>query len=103
MTEAAVGPHVPATGPVALSVIVCVRNGAARMHRQLDALVAQVWSEPWELLVVDNGSTDGTLDWLPAGSHHACGPGKTFQALRADGVANLQAFPSRREWQSWVA
>jgi hydroxymethylbilane synthase len=41
--------------------------------------------------------------WLPAGSHHACGPGKTFEALREDGVANLQAFPSRREWQSWVA
>ncbi len=41
--------------------------------------------------------------WLPADSHHACGPGKTFQALRADGVTNLQAFPSRREWQAWVA
>lgn len=60
MTAASVGPHVSTTGPVALSVIVCVRNGAARMHRQLDALVAQVWSEPWELLVVDNGSTDDT-------------------------------------------
>jgi hydroxymethylbilane synthase len=41
--------------------------------------------------------------WLPAGAHHACGPGKTFDALRAAGVANLSAFPSRREWQSWVA
>ncbi len=41
--------------------------------------------------------------WLPEGSHHACGPGKTFQALHADGVANLQAFPSREEWQAWVA
>ncbi|MBM4197438.1 MAG: hypothetical protein FJ197_10170 [Gammaproteobacteria bacterium] len=41
--------------------------------------------------------------WLPPDSHHACGPGKTFSALRAAGVANLQAFPSRREWQSWLA
>lgn len=41
-------------------------------------------------------------DWLPANSHHACGPGKTFDALQADGVANLQAFPSRREWQAWL-
>lgn len=42
-------------------------------------------------------------DWLPPGSHHACGPGKTYRALAADGVANLRAFPSRREWQAWVA
>jgi hydroxymethylbilane synthase len=41
--------------------------------------------------------------WLPAGAHHACGPGKTFDALRAAGVANLRAFPSRREWRSWLA
>jgi hydroxymethylbilane synthase len=42
-------------------------------------------------------------DCLPAGSHHACGPGKTYQALSADGLPNLQAFPSRREWRRWVA
>ncbi|MCC7258964.1 MAG: hydroxymethylbilane synthase [Gammaproteobacteria bacterium] len=42
-------------------------------------------------------------DWLPANSHHACGPGKTYQALRADGVANLHPFPSREEWRAWVA
>jgi hydroxymethylbilane synthase len=42
-------------------------------------------------------------DWLPENSHHACGPGKTYQALQADGVRNLRAFPSRREWQAWVA
>lgn len=40
--------------------------------------------------------------WLPPGSHHACGPGKTFLALQADGVANLTAFPSRREWRAWL-
>lgn len=42
-------------------------------------------------------------DWLPAGAHHACGPGKTFEALRAAGVPNLAAFPSRREWRAWLA
>lgn len=41
--------------------------------------------------------------WLPAGAHHACGPGKTFEALSADGAVNVQAFPSRREWQRWLA
>ena len=42
-------------------------------------------------------------DWLPPDSHHACGPGKTYHALRTAGIENLQAFPSRREWRRWVA
>jgi len=42
------------------SVIVCVRNGADRMRRQIDALLAQEWNRPWEIIVVDNGSTDDT-------------------------------------------
>jgi len=42
------------------SVIVCVRNGADRMHRQLDAVLGQEWDRPWEVVVVDNGSTDAT-------------------------------------------
>lgn len=42
-------------------------------------------------------------DWVPVNSHHACGPGKTYQTLREAGVRNLQAFPSRREWRAWVA
>lgn len=42
-------------------------------------------------------------DWLPTDAHHACGPGKTFQALRAQGVGNLHPFPSRQEWRSWLA
>jgi hydroxymethylbilane synthase len=42
-------------------------------------------------------------DWLPTKSHHACGPGKTYQQLLAAGVDNLQPFPSREEWRRWVA
>lgn len=45
---------------VDVSVIVCVRNGAHRMQRQLDALGAQEWDRPWEIVIVDNGSTDDT-------------------------------------------
>lgn len=41
--------------------------------------------------------------WLPYGAHHACGPGKTFDALRAAGLAGVQAFPSRAEWRQWLA
>lgn len=53
------------------SVIIIVRNGAATIRRQLDALSAQVDAPPFEVLVVDNGSTDGTADvvrqWMTGG------------------------------------
>jgi glycosyltransferase involved in cell wall biosynthesis len=43
-----------------LTVVIPARNAAATIGAQLDALAAQEWSEPWEVVVVDNGSTDGT-------------------------------------------
>lgn len=46
--------------PVTVSVVICVRNGAQVIHRQLDALEAQVDAPPFEVVVVDNGSTDDT-------------------------------------------
>ncbi|MEO7385798.1 MAG: hydroxymethylbilane synthase [Gammaproteobacteria bacterium] len=38
---------------------------------------------------------------LPAAANHACGAGKTLQALRAAGV-DSQPFPNGREWQHWL-
>lgn len=43
-----------------LSVIVPVYNGAATIEEQLDALLAQDWHGRWEVLIVDNNSTDAT-------------------------------------------
>lgn len=79
------------TEPAALSVVIPCFNGAAVLARQLEALAAQQWRRPWEVLVVDNGSSDGSaevaLSWrdrLPSvrvlqaprrGRHHACNVG----------------------------
>lgn len=41
-----------------LSVIIPCLNGEATIAEQLDALASQSWSEPWELIISDNGSTD---------------------------------------------
>lgn len=41
-------------------MILCVRNGAATIEQQLEALAAQSYDGAWELVVVDNGSTDQT-------------------------------------------
>lgn len=42
------------------SVIIPVRNGAPTVGEQLDALSRQTFRGEWEVIVCDNGSTDGT-------------------------------------------
>lgn len=43
-----------------VSVVVCVLNGAGTIQRQLKALDHQTGHPPFEVVVVDNGSTDDT-------------------------------------------
>jgi len=45
---------------VDLAVIIPAHNEAERIGAQLDALEAQYWDGDWEVVVVDNRSTDGT-------------------------------------------
>jgi glycosyltransferase involved in cell wall biosynthesis len=47
---------------IKLSVILPCFNGAATIETQLEALANQQWSEPWEVIVVNNGSTDRSMD-----------------------------------------
>jgi glycosyltransferase involved in cell wall biosynthesis len=50
-----------------ISVVVPVRDGMPYLEEQLRALAAQKCDEEWEVVVADNGSTDGSLgfarDW----------------------------------------
>jgi glycosyltransferase involved in cell wall biosynthesis len=46
------------TRPTLVTVVLPVRNGERHLGRQLAALAEQSYPDPWELLVVDNGSTD---------------------------------------------
>ena len=43
-----------------LSVVIPCLNEERTIGGQLDALTAQAWSEPWEVIVADNGSSDGS-------------------------------------------
>jgi glycosyltransferase involved in cell wall biosynthesis len=47
--------------PVDLSVIVPARNAATTLSTQLEALSGQTYDGVWEVVVVDNGSTDATV------------------------------------------
>lgn len=49
-----------------LSVVIPARNVADTLPAQLDALLAQSWDGSWEIVVVDNGSTDATPSLVAA-------------------------------------
>ncbi len=49
-----------------ISVIIPVYNGYDTLSEQLDALNNQTYSDIWELIVVDNGSTDKTVELVEA-------------------------------------
>jgi cellulose synthase/poly-beta-1,6-N-acetylglucosamine synthase-like glycosyltransferase len=59
MTETAAPPARPETP--ALSVVIACRNGAATLRETLEGLAAQAWDRPWEVVLADNGSTDGSV------------------------------------------
>jgi glycosyltransferase involved in cell wall biosynthesis len=52
-------PDAPEATPT-LSVVIPAHDAAATLPAQLDALIAQTWAEPWEIVVVDNRSSDDT-------------------------------------------
>lgn len=52
--------------PVQVSVIIPVRDGAATIRETLESVLAQECAFDWEVVVVDNGSTDGTRSIVDA-------------------------------------
>jgi glycosyltransferase involved in cell wall biosynthesis len=59
---------------IRLSVILCCYNSAVRIAPTLEALASQETDFPWELVIVDNCSTDNTAElatqrWLKIGNN----------------------------------
>ena len=48
--------------PQQVSVVIAARNAARTLEQQLDALLRQDYAGSWEVVVADNGSTDGTSE-----------------------------------------
>jgi len=50
----------PETGGADISLIICSRNRCRQLARCLESVGRIVFERPWELIIVDNGSTDET-------------------------------------------
>jgi poly-beta-1,6-N-acetyl-D-glucosamine synthase len=53
-----------AAGTLSATVIICARNEAENLRRNLPAVLGQQFPGDWELLVVDDASTDATAEVL---------------------------------------
>jgi glycosyltransferase involved in cell wall biosynthesis len=54
--------HAPDREHPDLTVVICCRNGAATLRETLEGLARQAWDRPWEIVLADNGSTDGSVE-----------------------------------------
>jgi len=72
-------PRVTPLNSVHLSLIVCTRNRLTALKASLGGILELRCRAPWQLVVVDNGSTDGTWPWLRA---IAPPRGATFEVLQ---------------------
>src|SRR4051812_48213770 len=61
-----------------LSVLVCSRNRVERLKRCVEAMLAVKASHDWELVIVDNASTDGTANFLSTLSPNGVRPKVTI-------------------------
>jgi glycosyltransferase involved in cell wall biosynthesis len=55
---------------VDLSVVIPCYNGEETLGEQLDALKSQTWGGAWEVVVADNGSTDGSRELVQRYQKH---------------------------------
>lgn len=49
-----------------VSLIICTRNRGTQLKRCLSAVAEIAYAKPWELILVDNGSTDDTQEVIAA-------------------------------------
>jgi GT2 family glycosyltransferase len=99
-----------------LSVVIPCLNGADTLGAQLDALARQEWAGLWEVVFVDNGSTDGSRelaesyrDRLPnlrvvdASERRSCGLAMNKGVREALGNAVAFADADDVVGEGWVA
>jgi len=66
-----------------ISIVVCTRDRAARLSRTLASYEALTTAEPWELIVVINGSVDATAEVVERFRSTSALPIRVLQQARA--------------------
>lgn len=85
----------------AVSVVIPVHNRAAEVVRAIDSVRAQTFGD-WELMVVDDASTDGTADAVAA--HVAGDPRmRLIRLARNGGVSAARNAGIREARGEWIA
>jgi glycosyltransferase involved in cell wall biosynthesis len=77
-----------------VSVVMPCLNAARTIRTQLDALSGQEWKGSWEVIVADNGSTDGTRDIVASYSGRLPGL-KLIDASECRGAAHARNVGAR--------
>lgn len=80
--------------PPLTSVVTLTHNKLEYSRRCLSSLLRTAYT-PWELVVVDNGSTDGTREWLPRFRDEAAKAGVAVRWVLNDG--NLGCSTARNQ------
>jgi glycosyltransferase involved in cell wall biosynthesis len=99
-----------------LSIIIPSFNAAGTIGEQLEALANQSWSDPWEVIVADNGSTDETpaiverykkrlpqLRFVDASCKKGAGHARNIGAQAATGEALLFCDADDVVGDGWLA
>lgn len=99
-----------------LSVVIPCRNAALTLGQQLEAVAAQQWEGEWEVIVADNGSTDGSravaeafrerfssLRVVDAQGHHGPGGSRNAGALAAIGDSLVFCDADDEVAPGWLA
>jgi len=84
----------------AVSVIIPVYNGANYLREAIDSVLAQTFTD-YELLVIDDGSTDGTWEIIQSYGTRLRGFRKPNGGVAS--ALNLGIQEARGEWIAWLS